>query len=108
LEHWYVTVRKGEVTVSHKNTRADAVCKLDKELFADIASALVVKSSAADFSTDQIDHDVELAKLLGADKYVMASTQPITETQSSLAREKAQAHDLDFLVVDAKDLSLAV
>jgi len=37
LEHWYVTVRKGEVTVSHKNTRADAVCKLDKGLFEDIA-----------------------------------------------------------------------
>lgn len=37
LEHWYVTVRKGEVTVSHKNARADTVCKLDKGLFADIA-----------------------------------------------------------------------
>ena len=37
LEHWYVAVRKGEVTVSHKNTRADTVCKLDKGLFEDFA-----------------------------------------------------------------------
>jgi putative sterol carrier protein len=37
LEHWYVTVRKGEVAVSHKNTRADTVCELDKGLFEDIA-----------------------------------------------------------------------
>ncbi len=37
LQHWYVTVRKGEVTVSHKNARADTVCKLDTGLFEDIA-----------------------------------------------------------------------
>jgi len=35
-EHWYVTVSKGEVTVSHKNTRADAVCQLDRALFEDV------------------------------------------------------------------------
>ena len=37
LEYWYVTVRKGEVAVSRKNTRADVVCKLDRALFEDVA-----------------------------------------------------------------------
>jgi putative sterol carrier protein len=38
VEHWYVTVHKGDVTVSHKNGKADAVLSGDKQLFDGIAS----------------------------------------------------------------------
>jgi len=31
-EHWYVTVNKGKVTVSHANTEADTVVSLDRAL----------------------------------------------------------------------------
>jgi putative sterol carrier protein len=38
VEHWYVTVKKGDVTVSHKNVKADAVLGGEKELFGRIAT----------------------------------------------------------------------
>jgi putative sterol carrier protein len=38
VEHWYVTVQKGDVTVSHKNVKADAVLSGEKELFDRIAT----------------------------------------------------------------------
>ena len=38
VEHWYVTVKKGDVTVSHKNVKADAVLSGEKELFDRLAT----------------------------------------------------------------------
>jgi len=38
VEHWFVTVTKGDVAVSHKNAKADAVARADKALFDRIAS----------------------------------------------------------------------
>jgi SCP-2 sterol transfer family len=32
VEHWYVTVRKGDLAVSHKRTKADVVAVLDRAL----------------------------------------------------------------------------
>jgi hypothetical protein len=32
VQHWYVTVDKGDVTVSHKRAKADVVASFDKEL----------------------------------------------------------------------------
>jgi putative sterol carrier protein len=38
VEHWYVTVKKGDVEVSHADVAADAVLRVDKELFASLAT----------------------------------------------------------------------
>jgi putative sterol carrier protein len=38
VEHWHVDVRKGDVAVSRRNAKADAVVRLDKVLFDRIAS----------------------------------------------------------------------
>ena len=35
-EYWYVTIEKGEVRVSHRNAKADAVLRIDRDLLADI------------------------------------------------------------------------
>jgi hypothetical protein len=37
-EHWYVTVSKGRIAVSHKRSAADAVVHSDRALFEDLAT----------------------------------------------------------------------
>ena len=41
LEHWCVTMDKGDVAVSHKNAKADAIVRLDKATFDGMASGRV-------------------------------------------------------------------
>ena len=41
LEHWCVTIDRGDVAVSHKNAKADAVVRLDKATFDGMASGRV-------------------------------------------------------------------
>lgn len=38
IDHWYVAVKKGDVKVSHKNVKADAVLHGDKKLFDELAT----------------------------------------------------------------------
>lgn len=38
VEHWYVTMTNGEVSVSHKNANADAVIRLSRGLLDDIVT----------------------------------------------------------------------
>jgi len=38
VEHWYVSVDRGDVTVSHRNAVADTVLRTDRALFDQIAS----------------------------------------------------------------------
>ncbi len=33
IEHWYLTMLKGDVTVSHRKGKADATLRMDKKLF---------------------------------------------------------------------------
>jgi hypothetical protein len=33
VEHWYLTMLNGDVTVSHRNSKADATIAMDKKLF---------------------------------------------------------------------------
>jgi putative sterol carrier protein len=47
LEHWYVTIEKGNVAVSHENSDADAVVRLDRSLFDSMATGKVNAMSAA-------------------------------------------------------------
>jgi putative sterol carrier protein len=37
VEHWYVTVNDGDITVSHKNAKADTIVRIAKDLLEDIA-----------------------------------------------------------------------
>jgi putative sterol carrier protein len=38
VEHWFVVIEKGEVTVSHRSTAADAVVRVDRSLFEQIVT----------------------------------------------------------------------
>ena len=38
VEHWYVTIDKGDVTVSHQDVAADSVLRTERSLFDQIAS----------------------------------------------------------------------
>ena len=38
VEHWYVVLGDGQVSVSHKNARADAVIRLSRSLLRDIVT----------------------------------------------------------------------
>ncbi len=38
LEHWFVTVKKGDVTVSNKDAKADSIVFVDRKLFDDLAA----------------------------------------------------------------------
>jgi putative sterol carrier protein len=38
LDHWYVNVKKGDVKVSHKSAKADAVAVASKALFDELAT----------------------------------------------------------------------
>ena len=40
-EHWYLSLNKGVVTISHKTSRADAVMRTDKKLFEGMAKGTV-------------------------------------------------------------------
>jgi hypothetical protein len=47
VEHWYVTIRKGDVHVSHKNAKADAIVRLEKAIFDGMATGTVNAMAAA-------------------------------------------------------------
>jgi putative sterol carrier protein len=38
VEHWYVVMDRGAISVSHKRGRADAVIRTDRRLFDDLAT----------------------------------------------------------------------
>lgn len=47
LEHWFVTINKGDVVVSHKEAKADAIVRIDKVLFDGMATGRVNATAAA-------------------------------------------------------------
>jgi hypothetical protein len=46
VEHWHITIRKGDVAVSRENADADAVVRLDRSLFDSMATGKVNAMSA--------------------------------------------------------------
>jgi putative sterol carrier protein len=46
-ETWYLTLRKGDITVSHKKAEADAVVTCDKAVFESMASGELNAMAAA-------------------------------------------------------------
>ena len=47
VEHWYVRIRKGALTVTHDDDHADCVVHADKELFDRLASGTANAMAAA-------------------------------------------------------------
>jgi len=47
VEHWYLTVKNGDVAVSHKDAEADATVRTGKALFADMTAGKVNAMAAA-------------------------------------------------------------
>ena len=47
VEHWYVGIRKGALTVTHDEGAADCVVRVDKELFDRLASGTANAMAAA-------------------------------------------------------------
>ena len=46
LAHWYVTVEEGDVAVSHKRAKADAVVRLERRTFDGMATGAVNVTAA--------------------------------------------------------------
>ena len=47
VEHWYVTIKKGDIAVSRENAHADAVVRLERSLFDRMATGKVNAMAAA-------------------------------------------------------------
>jgi hypothetical protein len=46
IERWYVTIDRGDVTVSHKNAKADCTVRASRELFDGMAAGEVNATAA--------------------------------------------------------------
>ena len=63
-----------------------------------------VKTSAAEFTADQITRDVDLSTRLKADIHVLAATDNITDETTEKARQLCEASRLDLIVVGKAEL----
>jgi putative sterol carrier protein len=59
-ERWFVAVSKGDVSVSHKNIRADCVITADRALFDRIASGKANATAALLRGAMNVEGDVQL------------------------------------------------
>lgn len=59
-QHWYVTVRKGDVEVSREDAAADAVLRVGRELFASIAAGTTNAMAAMLRGELELDGDLGL------------------------------------------------
>lgn len=62
-----------------------------------------VKTSASEFTPDQIKRDVALSTPLEADTYVLATTDAIPGEQAELARQQCEANGLILIVLGKAD-----
>jgi putative sterol carrier protein len=60
VEHWYVGIRKGALTVTHDAGAADCVVRADKELFDRLASGTANAMAAALRGTVEPAGDLQL------------------------------------------------
>jgi putative sterol carrier protein len=60
VERWFVTMTRGDVTVSHRNTRADATMRMDRKLFEGMVRGVVNLGAALLRGVLQIDGDLGL------------------------------------------------
>jgi putative sterol carrier protein len=59
-ERWFVEVKKGDVTVSHRNAQADCMMRADRTVFEDIMSGKANALAATLRGAAIIDGDVSL------------------------------------------------
>jgi putative sterol carrier protein len=59
-EHWYVTITGGNVSVSRRNVRADAVLRTTKDLFEGMAKGTVNATAALLRGVAEVEGDVAL------------------------------------------------
>jgi hypothetical protein len=64
-----------------------------------------VKSRSSEFVVTQIEHDIELSALDGADVHIMAAMDNIPPPTVAVAERAAKAIGLKLLVVDRSSLS---
>jgi len=60
IERWYLTMAKGDLSVSHRNARADATIRMDRKLFAGMTRGTVNLTAALLRGVLQIDGDLNL------------------------------------------------
>jgi len=60
VERWYLTMASGDVTVSHRNAKADATIGMDRKLFEGMTRGTVNLSAALLRGVLQIDGDLNL------------------------------------------------
>jgi hypothetical protein len=58
-----------------------------------------VKTSANEFTTEQIDKDIRKSVLLGVDTHILASINPVPDDTVEYVRNKTQAYGVDLLVL---------
>ena len=63
ITRWHVAVKKGDIAVSHKNTRADCIVRVDKTVFDGIASGEVNPVAAVLRGSMGMEGDRELLVL---------------------------------------------
>jgi len=60
VERWCLTMTKGDVTVSHRNAKADATIRMDRKLFEGMTRGTVNLTAALLRGVLQIDGDLSL------------------------------------------------
>jgi len=63
-----------------------------------------VKTSASEFTHEQIVHDVDLSSMLGADLHIMAATDVISGETQEDARRECETRELGLIVLQRGDL----
>jgi len=63
-----------------------------------------VKTSASEFTHEQIVHDVDLSSRFGADLHIMAATDAISEERQEDARRECETRGLGLIVLQQEDL----
>jgi putative sterol carrier protein len=63
VEHWYVSVKKGDVLVSHENVAANAVVRIDRSLFDGMVQGRVNAMAAALRGVLHVDGDLGIVVL---------------------------------------------
>ncbi|MET8284405.1 hypothetical protein ABZV80_04050 [Streptomyces sp. NPDC005132] len=63
-----------------------------------------IRTSASQFTTDQLTHDIELSTRLGADIHLLAAVDTVPATTREQAAELCSKAELELLTLDENDL----
>jgi hypothetical protein len=63
-----------------------------------------VKTSASEFTEEQVRRDIDLSKRLSVDRHVMACVEPLPSTTVTYAQQVAAQHDLRIIILDQEKL----